>query len=242
MDPRLNIISKMLADVKRVIAVSGGKGGIGKSITATTLALNLIRRNRKVGLLDLDLCGPSAHVILGVNQICPEEEKGIIPPEVFGLKFMSIVHFTGDNPSPLRGADVSNVIIELLAITRWGDLDFLIIDMPPGLSDSMFDVVRLIKKVEFLLVTTHSKMALAAVKKELQVLKEHGMPVIGVLRNMNRAGCIPIEQEAGNFSVPVIGVTDFDEKLENVIGNVPELLKTGFVQQMEQMANMLCAD
>ncbi len=142
MDPRLNIIDKRLDGIKKLIAVSGGKGGIGKSLTASVLALTLSRLGYEVGLLDLDLSAPSTHVILGIEGLYPEEEKGIVPSEVHHVKFMSIVYFTGDNPAPLRGIDISNAMLELLVVTRWGALDFLIVDMPPGVGDAMMDVIR----------------------------------------------------------------------------------------------------
>ncbi|RLF93197.1 ATP-binding protein, partial [Thermococci archaeon] len=150
MDPRLNIIDERLKNIKKVIAVSGGKGGIGKSSVASVLSLNLSKMGYRVGLLDMDFCGPSTHIILGIKDIYPEEDKGVIPPQSHGIKFMSIIYYAGDNPSPLRGVDISNALIELLAVTLWGELDFLIIDMPPGIGDAILDVIRLIKKIEFL--------------------------------------------------------------------------------------------
>ncbi|MCK4321585.1 P-loop NTPase, partial [candidate division WOR-3 bacterium] len=151
MDPRLRIIDKRLKNIKTMIAISGGKGGIGKSLVASTLSLILSKLGYKVGLLDLDFCGPSTHIVLGIRGIYPKEEKGIIPPEIYGIKFMSIIYYAGDNPSPLRGIDISNAIIELLAITRWGPLDFLIIDVPPGIGDTTLDIIRLMKKTGFLI-------------------------------------------------------------------------------------------
>jgi len=150
MDARVSVIEKRLKNIKRIISVASGKGGVGKSLVASSLALNLSKKGFKIGLLDLDLYGPSSHIILGVKDVFPKEEKGIIPPNVHGINFMSIVYFTEDKPSPFRGIDISNIIIELLAITQWGSLDFLIIDMPPGMGDETLDVIRLIKKSEFL--------------------------------------------------------------------------------------------
>jgi len=163
MDPRLTIIERRLKDIKRIIAVSGGKGGVGKSLTASVMALIFSRLGYKTGLLDLDFGGPSIHTVLGLKGALPREEKGIIPPDAHGIKFMSIIHYAGDNPSPIRGIDISNAMIELLAITRWGRLDFLIIDMPPGIGDSTLDVIRLLKRAEFLIITTESRVTLDVV-------------------------------------------------------------------------------
>jgi len=185
MEVRTSVIDRRLEKINRIIAVASGKGGVGKSLVASTLALNLSRKGYKVGLLDLDLYGPSSHVILGVDDFSfPEEEKGILPHKIDEISFMSIVYFTQDKPAPLRGMDITNIIIELLAITQWGELDYLIIDMPPGIGDETLDVIHLVKKAEFLVVTTPSKVAMGAVSKLLSILKELKLPVIGVIENM----------------------------------------------------------
>src|SRR3972149_1591688 len=126
-DPRTSIISVRLGNVGRIVAVSSGKGGVGKSLVASTLALALTKQGYEVGLFDLDFTSPSTHVILGIEGVQPKEDKGIVPPVANGLRYMSIVYYSGDYASPLRGADVSNALIELLSITRWGKLDFLVI-------------------------------------------------------------------------------------------------------------------
>ena len=150
MEVRTSVIEKRLKNIKRIISVASGKGGVGKSLVASSLALSLSKRGYKVGLLDLDLYGPSSHIILGVDDYgFPEEEKGIIPPKISGINFMSIVYFTEDKPSPFRGIDISNIIIELLAITQWGELDYLIIDMPPGRYQKR--ILSLVLEVNFLL-------------------------------------------------------------------------------------------
>ncbi|MCD6167025.1 P-loop NTPase [bacterium] len=232
MDPRVEIIDERLKNIDRVIAVSGGKGGIGKSVIASTVALSLAERGHKVGLLDLDFTSPSTHVILGIDDIFPEEEKGIVPPEIYGIKFMSIVYYTGDGPSPLRGLDISNAMIELLAITRWGNLDFLIVDSPPGIGDATLDTVRLMKKTEFLVVTTPSRVALATVKKVLTMLKELKSPIIGIVENMKITRSSLVREELEMFNVPFLVEIDFDRKLENTLGDVNRLLQTNFARSI----------
>ncbi len=166
MDVRTSVIDKRLGKIKRIISIASGKGGVGKSLVAASFALSLSKKGYKVGLLDLDIYGPSSHIILGINDFSfPKEEKGILPHEVSGIKFMSIVYFSQDKPAPLRGTDITNVIIELLAITLWEELDYLIIDMPPGIGDETLDVIHLIKKSEFVVISTPSKVALGAVDK-----------------------------------------------------------------------------
>ncbi len=236
MDPRLEIIDERLKEIKRVIAITGGKGGIGKSLVASTLALTLSKSNNyRVGLLDLDFSGPSTDLILGIEGIYPKEEKGIIPPEIYGIRFMSVIYYAQDNPTPLRGIDVSNAIIELLAITRWGRLDFLIVDMPPGIGDATLDTIRLMKKTQFLTLTTPSIVALGTVKKMLAMLKELNLPIIGIIENMRTAKSPSIEGQINGLDVPYLGAIDFDENLENSIGDKNRLLETAFAQRLREI-------
>lgn len=235
MDPRLAIIERRLEDVKRIIAVSGGKGGVGKSLTASTMALIFSQQGYKTGLLDLDFCGPSTHTILGAKGVLPREEKGVIPPEIDGLEFMSIVHYAGDNPSPIRGIDISNVLIELLAITRWGELDFLVVDMPPGIGDTTLDAIRLLKRAEFLLITTQSKVSLEVVRKLLRMLKELRVPLLGVIANMKFSGSSPVAEEMKILDIPLLGEIRFDPHLEDSIGKADRLLNTQFAEELRRV-------
>ncbi len=235
MDPRLNIIDKRLAGIKRLIAVSGGKGGIGKSLTASVLALTLSKMGYRVGLLDLDLSAPSTHVILGIKDVYPEEEKGIIPPEVHHIKFMSIVYFTRDNPAPLRGIDISNAMLELLAVTRWGSLDFLIVDTPPGIGDATMDVIRWLRRAEFLVMTTPSKVALETVKKVIKMLTELNVPIIGVIENMKMEKSSWVKHDLKEFNVSILGEIDFDITIEGSIGDVNKLLESDFAAIIKEL-------
>jgi len=235
MEVRTSVIDKRLSKVKRVISIASGKGGVGKSMVACSLALSLSEKGYKVGLLDLDLYGPSSHIILGVNNfVFPEEEKGILPYDVNKIKFMSIVYFTEDKPAPLRGMDITNVIIELLAITRWEELDFLIIDMPPGIGDETLDVINLVKKSEFVVVSTPSKVALGAVDKLLRVLKELKLPVVGVVENMKINDSTIIENYSKEKDFNYLGSVSFDKKLEDSIGNPEKIMKTKFMKEFEK--------
>ena len=233
MEARVSIIKKRLKSIKRIISVASGKGGVGKSLVASTLALNLAEKGHKVGLLDLDLYGPSSHIILGVKDVFPEEKKGIIPPKIHGIEFMSIIYFTEDKPSTFRGIDITNIIIELLAITQWGPLDYLIIDMPPGIGDETLDVIRFIKKSEFLVVTTPSKVAISAVCKLLKILRELKIPVIGLLENMKMGESSIIEDTVAEMGIPFIGSIFFDKNLEDAIGIGDLLLKTKFMEELD---------
>jgi ATP-binding protein involved in chromosome partitioning len=238
MDPRTSVIDKRLQNIDRIISVASGKGGVGKSLVAATLALNLSKKGYKVGLFDLDLYGPSSHIILGINTTgFPEEDKGIIPPNVNGIKFMSIVYFTEDKPSPFRGIDISNIIIEILAITQWGDLDYLVIDMPPGIGDEVLDVIRYIKNSEFLVVTTPSKVAMGAVSKLLKILKELKIPIIGVIENMVMTKSSFVKNEINQMNLIYLGSLSFDCNLEASIGIVDKLVETDFMNDLKTITD-----
>ena len=236
MDPRTSVIDKRLVKIKKIIAVASGKGGVGKSLVASTLALILAKKGKKVGLLDLDLYGPSSHIILGLKRFrFPEEEKGILPHEIHGIKFMSIVYFTEDKPAPLRGKDITNVIIELLAITRWEDLDYLIVDMPPGIGDEILDIIRYVKKAEFLVVTTSSKVSMGAVSKLLKILKELKLRIIGVIENMKLDDSDYIKNNVSDFSIKYLGSILFDKNLEEGIGSPTILLQSNFSKDLDKI-------
>jgi len=238
-DPRLAIIPRRFDKVKRIIAVSSGKGGVGKSMLAVALALALKEKGKRVGLLDLDFTSPSTHVILGVSQLYPDEEKGITPPDAHGLSYMSIVHYSVDEPVPLRGADSSNAIIELLAITRWEALDYLIIDMPPGIGDATLDMMRLIPRIEFLVVTTPSRLAYESVRKLLVLLNDQKIPTLGVVENMGMEHTPYIEAETKKEKTKYLGVLDYDASVEASIGNPENLKKTRFYRQIRKLVERL---
>ena len=236
-DPRLGVIGRRLAHVKRIVAVSSGKGGVGKSVTATTLALILAQRGFRVGLLDLDFTSPSTHLILGVGSLAPKEEKGIIPPLTHGLRYMSIIHYSIDEPAPLRGIDISNAIIELFAITQWGDLDYLVVDMPPAISDTTLDIIRLIRDVKFLLVTTPSIVAFETARKLVTLLRSLQVTILGIVENMIVNPSSTTREKIEQLDTQYIGAVNYDSKLEESLGDVKKLLNTRFAEAIELAAS-----
>jgi ATP-binding protein involved in chromosome partitioning len=236
-DPRIAVIAKRMKRIRRIIAVSSGKGGVGKSLVASTLALILAREGHKVGLFDLDFTSPSTHVILGIEGVQPKEEKGIIPPEVNGLKYMSITYYSGNLAVPLRGNDVSNMLIELLSITRWERLDYLILDMPPGIGDVTLDLIRLIRNTRFLIVTTSSQLAFETVKKLVSLLTEMKIQVIGVIENMKMEESHAIEKQTEKLGLKFLEAIPYDPKVEESIGNANKLLRTPFAKKVEEASS-----
>lgn len=226
-DPRVGHIREMLEGVKRIIAVVSGKGGVGKSVISAAMALQLARCGRKVGLLDLDFQSPCLHQILGARDERPTEDRGLVPPVVAGVRLMSIVYFSEDRPVALKGGEISNAIIELLAVTRWGELDFLIIDSPPGMGDELLELVRLIGRAEFLIVTTPSPLAMRSVPRISGLLRDCGSRILGVVKNM--AG----GEEEGKLVEGHLGSIPFDPGLDECIGFPERILETAFSRSVE---------
>jgi len=238
-DVRLSVIDERIKNVENVIAVSSGKGGVGKSLVASALSLSLARKGYLVGLFDLDLTSPSTHIILDVGESRPVEDRGIVPPKVHGISYMSITYYSGDKPTPLRGQEFSNALIELMAITRWGDLDFLIVDMPPGISDATLDIIRLVKRSKFLIVTTSSRLAFETVKKLIKLLSDLRVEIIGIVENMKIRESDFIKANVERLGVKYLGEIDFDGNLEDALGDVEKFSNTRFFRRVEDIAGEL---
>lgn len=234
-DPRTSVIMDRLSGIGRIIAVSSGKGGVGKSFVATTLALTLARKGYKTGLFDLDFTSPSTHIILGAEDVEPKEDKGLLPPVVNGLEYMSLIYYSGDQAAPLRGEDTSNALIELLAVTLWGKLDYLIMDMPPGIGDAVLDLIRFVKNLEFMVVTTPSKLAFETVRKFITLLKEMKVPILGVVENMKMNEDSSIRTKTEEMGIKFLEVIPFDPKIEEAIGKEAKLLETAIAQKVKEM-------
>ncbi len=235
-DPRKNIIKERLKSIKRIVAVSGGKGGIGKSIISTLTALILKDDGKNVGLLDMDFTSPSTHIILGQEKLpFPEEEKGIIPLNIDGLSYLSIVSYTQDNPTPLRGEDITNAILELFYITRWGNLDYLILDLPPGIGDVLLELLVLTRKIEFLLVTTPSSLSWQTFIKVVRLLKGQNIPIIGALLNMVNSSTYGFEEKITSSGIKYLGKLNLYSDLEKYIGKPDEIMDTAMVKELKDI-------
>lgn len=241
-DPRLAVVDERLAGVRRILPVTGGKGGIGKSVVASLLAVVLAERGRRVGLLDLDLTGPCDHLILGAGEVVPVEKFGVEPQPVGDIFFMSISIFAGETPAPLRGGDLSNALLEILAITRWGELDALVLDMPPGLGDMALDIVRLVRRARYVAVATASRVVLETVRRNLKLLGELDAGVAGVVENMRRDDSGTVRDLAGGLGVPFLGSLPWDAGLEEATGDVGRLAKTQVAEALRPIAEKLLAD
>ena len=178
---------KLIPGVKNIIAVASGKGGVGKSTTAVNLALALVAEGAAVGMLDADIYGPSQPTMLGV-QGRPESRDGksLEPMEAHGLQIMSI-GFLIDPETPMvwRGPMVTQALEQLLNDTRWRDLDYLVVDLPPGTGDIQLTLAQRVPVTGAVIVTTPQDIALIDARKGFKMFEKVGIPIFGVVENMS---------------------------------------------------------
>ncbi|MCC8431549.1 iron-sulfur cluster carrier protein ApbC [Reyranella aquatilis] len=177
--------------VKHIVAVASGKGGVGKSTTAVNLALGLAANGLSVGLLDADIYGPSMPRMLGVTEK-PESTDGkqLKPIERFGLKTMSIGYIVNeDTPMIWRGPMVSSALEQMLRDVTWGDLDVLVVDMPPGTGDAQLTLAQRVALAGAVIVSTPQDIALVDARKGLNMFRKVAVPVLGIVENMSYFLC-----------------------------------------------------
>lgn len=177
-----------LANVKNIIAVASGKGGVGKSTTAANLALALAREGARVGVLDADIYGPSQGIMFGIAEGSrPQirDGKAFIPLQALGVQIMSMA-FLADDKTPMvwRGPMVSGALLQLITQTEWNDLDYLVVDMPPGTGDIQLTLAQKVPVTGAVIVTTPQDLALLDAKKGVEMFRKVNIPVLGVVENM----------------------------------------------------------
>jgi Mrp family chromosome partitioning ATPase/DUF971 family protein len=175
-----------LSKVKHVIAISSCKGGVGKSTIACALAWELAQRGLKTGLLDADIYGPSLPSLfqLGDVHMQTNEFKLIVPVDFNGLKLMSFGFLLGDAPAVMRGPIVTRYMQQLLFQTDWGELDYLVVDMPPGTGDVQLTITQSIKLTGAVIVTTHHSLSLVDTARGILMFEKVKVPILGVVENM----------------------------------------------------------
>ncbi len=179
-----------LANVKNIIAVASGKGGVGKSTTAVGLAYALAKAGSKVGLLDADVYGPSVPRMVKISKAAAQEGQVIVPPEADGVKVISMGMFqSGDKAAILRGPMAGTVIKQFLTQVEWGTLDYLIIDYPPGTGDIQLTISQTAPVTGAVIVTTPQEVALMDVRKAVSMFTTLKVPILGVIETMSYFIC-----------------------------------------------------
>jgi len=182
--------AELLKGVKNIIAVASGKGGVGKSTVATNLAVALAAAGARVGILDADVYGPNIPHMLGVRVEAKVEDNMIIPPLAFGVKVASLGFFYKDEtPLIWRGPLVAGAVRQLLTQVRWGELDYLVTDLPPGTGDSALTLAQTVPLGGVVIVTTPQEAALNIASKSLAMFRKLNVPILGIVENMSYFVC-----------------------------------------------------
>jgi len=188
----------VLPNVRNVVAVASGKGGVGKTTVAGNLAAGLHDRGARVGILDADVHGPNVPRVLPVDGepgVTPNDE--LVPPRSEGVMVMSMRFLTehADDPAILRGPMVNNVMSKFLRGVEWGRLDYLIVDLPPGTGDASLDLLQTMPVTGALIVSTPQRMSLDDARKGIRMFEEHHVPILGVVENMATFRCPNCEDD-----------------------------------------------
>ncbi|MDD5140590.1 MAG: Mrp/NBP35 family ATP-binding protein [Verrucomicrobiales bacterium] len=178
---------KGVPGVKRVIAIASGKGGVGKSTCSANLACALEHLGAKVGLLDCDIYGPSIPLMMGVHEKpTVNEAERLVPPSNHGVKVMSIgLLVTDDQPVVWRGPMITKTIQQFLMAVEWGDLDFLLVDLPPGTGDAQLSLCQTVPLDGGVIVTTPQEASLGVVRKGIAMFNKVNVPILGIVENMS---------------------------------------------------------
>src|SRR5277367_2454761 len=213
--------------VKNLVAVASGKGGVGKTTVAVNLALALARMGHKVGLMDADVYGPNVPIMLGSTaEPRATAQQHIIPVEAQGVKMISMGLLNpGDKPVIWRGPMLHSVITQFLRSVEWGELDYLVIDLPPGTGDVQLTLIQTVAVTGAVVVTTPSTVALADVRKAIEMFRQVNVEVLGVVENMSTFSCphcgkaVDIfghgegTKTAIAYGVPVLGEIEIDPRI-----------------------------
>lgn len=213
--------------VGTIIAVGSGKGGVGKTTLAVNLALALARLGSKVGLLDADVYGPNVPLMLGTSET-PHVvgENRIVPPERYGLKVLSVGLLNpGDKPLIWRGPMLHSIVRQFLGQVEWGQLDYLIVDLPPGTGDVAISLIQTVPLTGAIVVTTPSDVSLQDARKAIEMFRQVKVEIMGMVENMSHFVCPHCQHEidifskgggqrtAEQFGVPFLGQIELDPQI-----------------------------
>lgn len=210
-----------IKDVKNIVAVYSCKGGVGKSTVSTNLSLALAKQGARVGLLDLDLHGPNIPIMLGLVGQPKIRNSKIVPPEIYGMKVMSVGLLT-DNSSPIiwRGPIQTTAVKQLFEDVGWGELDYLVLDLPPGTGDIHITLSQNIPISGMVMVSTPQLVSIIDTVKGVNMFEKMGVPIIGMVLNMAYYVCSKCGEK--NYVFPRVNIENYlDGKKVDIIGEIP---------------------
>jgi ATP-binding protein involved in chromosome partitioning len=219
-------IENLIPSVKNVVLIGSGKGGVGKSTVAANLALALRDTGASVGLLDADIYGPSIPIMMGAGQPQVTEEQQMLPIDAHGIKVMSIGYLVDPNTAMIwRGPMLNGAVIQLLQDVAWGEIDYLIIDLPPGTGDVQLTLAQKIAVTGAVVVTTPQVVAVADVVRAKQMFDQVNITTLGVIENMSEFTCPDCgsthaifasgggERAAANLGIEYLGSIPIDPRI-----------------------------
>jgi len=173
--------------MRHIVAVVSGKGGVGKSTLAVNLAVALAKTGAKVALIDSDFYGPSVPTLMGGGEVKPDHEERLIPPVKYGVKYISLGFFLANKDDAViwRGPMFAKALQQLFQDVSWGEVDYCIVDMPPGTGDAQLSLTQMVKLAGAVVVTTPQEVALADVRKAINMLHKVNVDVLGIVENMS---------------------------------------------------------
>lgn len=220
------IDASAIEGIKHIVAVSSGKGGVGKSTVAVNLAVALAQMGAQVGILDTDVYGPNVPIMLGGRDVPRARGEKIVPPVYHGVKTMSIGLLNpGDKAVVWRGPMLHSAVGQFLRQVEWGDLDYLVVDMPPGTGDVQLSLAQMVSLAGAVLVTTPQEVALSDVRKAYNMFDQLHVPCLGLVENMSYFICHKCDEKhfifgegggralAERYGVPLLGTIPLSESV-----------------------------
>ena len=213
------IEEKIKLPIKTIVAVGSGKGGVGKSTVAANLAVALAQSGASVGLLDADIYGPNIPTLMGINELPPPQGETLVPALAHGVRLMSMGFLIGEEePLVWRGPMIHGALRQLLSDVAWGELDYLVVDLPPGTGDAQLSVAQLVPLTGGVVVTTPQQLSVSDARRGVGAFQKLGVPVLGIVENMSGDifGSGGGERAAAEMRVPFLGRIPLDPRISRM--------------------------
>jgi ATP-binding protein involved in chromosome partitioning len=213
------IEEKINLPIKTIVAVGSGKGGVGKSTVAVNLAVALAQSGASVGLLDADIYGPNIPTLMGVNELPPPKGETLVPAEAHGVRLMSMGFLIGEEEALVwRGPMIHGALRQLLSDVAWGELDYLVVDLPPCTGDAQLSVAQLVPLTGGVVITTPQQLSVSDARRGVGAFQKLGVPVLGIVENMSGDifGSGGGERAAAEMNVPFLGRIPLDPRISRM--------------------------